>query len=185
MPAFSKIGGILANELSVDEAACEGGGSDVTGGEGAESNGRLMVAFVSNEITRFLNLNFKCIQKINSEYALFTRRVPNQKYRQILSNSVKLSESEFPRFPHSLPLCPQCTQPSSPSTRPSTRACPRARWRPCRTPTPCWSTWTAAAPATTTTRCTAPRGRRWLTRANGYVSVHGGGGGGGGDINCS
>lgn len=23
MPAFSKIGGILANELSVDEAACE------------------------------------------------------------------------------------------------------------------------------------------------------------------
>lgn len=24
MPAFSKIGGILANELSVDEAACEG-----------------------------------------------------------------------------------------------------------------------------------------------------------------
>lgn len=34
MPAFSKIGGILANELSVDEAACEGGGSDVTGGRG-------------------------------------------------------------------------------------------------------------------------------------------------------
>lgn len=29
MPAFSKIGGILANELSVDEAACKGGaGSD-------------------------------------------------------------------------------------------------------------------------------------------------------------
>lgn len=28
MPAFSKIGGILANELSVDEAACERG-SDV------------------------------------------------------------------------------------------------------------------------------------------------------------
>jgi len=25
MPAFSKIGGILANELSVDEAACERG----------------------------------------------------------------------------------------------------------------------------------------------------------------
>lgn len=24
MPAFSKIGGILANELSVDEAACKG-----------------------------------------------------------------------------------------------------------------------------------------------------------------
>lgn len=34
MPAFSKIGGILANELSVDEAACEGGGTDVTGGRG-------------------------------------------------------------------------------------------------------------------------------------------------------
>lgn len=30
MPAFSKIGGILANELSVDEAACERG-SDVMG----------------------------------------------------------------------------------------------------------------------------------------------------------
>ena len=30
MPAFSKIGGILANELSVDEAACEWG-SDVMG----------------------------------------------------------------------------------------------------------------------------------------------------------
>lgn len=30
MPAFSKIGGILANELSVDEAACERG-SDVIG----------------------------------------------------------------------------------------------------------------------------------------------------------
>lgn len=28
MPAFSKIGGILANELSVDEAACKGGGAD-------------------------------------------------------------------------------------------------------------------------------------------------------------
>lgn len=31
MPAFSKIGGILANELSVDEAACE------TRGAGARS----------------------------------------------------------------------------------------------------------------------------------------------------
>lgn len=30
MPAFSKIGGILANELSVDEAACEWG-SDIMG----------------------------------------------------------------------------------------------------------------------------------------------------------
>ncbi len=30
MPAFSKIGGILANELSVDEAACKRG-SDVMG----------------------------------------------------------------------------------------------------------------------------------------------------------
>lgn len=30
MPAFSKIGGILANELSVDEAACKRS-SDVTG----------------------------------------------------------------------------------------------------------------------------------------------------------
>lgn len=30
MPAFSKIGGILANELSVDEAACKRV-SDVTG----------------------------------------------------------------------------------------------------------------------------------------------------------
>lgn len=30
MPAFSKIGGILANELSVDEAACKKG-SDITG----------------------------------------------------------------------------------------------------------------------------------------------------------
>lgn len=35
MPAFSKIGGILANELSVDEAACKGGGGlDVMGGWG-------------------------------------------------------------------------------------------------------------------------------------------------------
>ena len=31
MPAFSKIGGILANELSVDEAACKTG-SDITWG---------------------------------------------------------------------------------------------------------------------------------------------------------
>lgn len=31
MPAFSKIGGILANELSVDEAACKRGGRLVGG----------------------------------------------------------------------------------------------------------------------------------------------------------
>lgn len=37
MPAFSKIGGILANELSVDEAACErGGGGQMTGGGGGK-----------------------------------------------------------------------------------------------------------------------------------------------------
>lgn len=30
MPAFSKIGGILANELSVDEAACKGDFSGLT-----------------------------------------------------------------------------------------------------------------------------------------------------------
>lgn len=36
MPAFSKIGGILANELSVDEAACKRGrgGSQISLGEG-------------------------------------------------------------------------------------------------------------------------------------------------------
>ena len=33
MPAFSKIGGILANELSVDEAACERGSGVVGRGQ--------------------------------------------------------------------------------------------------------------------------------------------------------
>lgn len=37
MPAFSKIGGILANELSVDEAACEGGGLRCRGVGGSDS----------------------------------------------------------------------------------------------------------------------------------------------------
>lgn len=32
MPAFSKIGGILANELSVDEAACERSSDVLRGG---------------------------------------------------------------------------------------------------------------------------------------------------------
>lgn len=32
MPAFSKIGGILANELSVDEAACERSSDVLQGG---------------------------------------------------------------------------------------------------------------------------------------------------------
>ena len=43
MPAFSKIGGILANELSVDEAACERG-SDLKGG-GASCHHTLTITY--------------------------------------------------------------------------------------------------------------------------------------------
>lgn len=49
MPAFSKIGGILANELSVDEAACKqgGGGSHASGG-GGSWNFRFLTVVYSN-----------------------------------------------------------------------------------------------------------------------------------------